>query len=219
MTRAMTFHFDFVSPYAYLAWTQLPRLAQQYDRTIDLVPVLFPAMLDAFGTKGPAETPVKRTYAYLDVIRKAKLLGVPIEPPPRHPFVPLLPLRIAAAHEGEARATIVDALFRATWETGRGIDDDALVADALAARGLDAASAIERGKGHAAKATLLRTTSDAIARGVFGVPTFDVEGERFWGVDAIPSLEAFLRGEDPITPALRARIASIPVGATRKAAG
>lgn len=219
MSEKILFHFDFLSPYAYLAWTQLPRLRAAHGREIELVPVLFPAMLAMYGTKGPAETPIKRTYTYLDVVRKAKLLGVPLEPPPRHPFVPLLPLRIAIAYEGDARARVVEALFRATWATGRGVDEEPLVHDALTSVGLDAAEAMGRGKSHAAKAALMRTTSDAISRGVFGVPTFEVQGEHFWGVDSIPSLEAFLRGEDPITPQIRARIDAIPIGAARKGVG
>ena len=120
---ALAFYLDFISPYSYLAWTQVDRVARARGRDVDQVPVLFGAMLDAFGTIGPAEVPTKREYVYLDVHRKAALLGVPLRLPPRHPFAPLFALRAATSFEDRGeRAKAVDALFRAAWATGAGLD-------------------------------------------------------------------------------------------------
>lgn len=210
-------YLDFLSPYAYLAWTQLPALAARHGATLEPVPVLFGAMLDAFGTIGPAEIPIKRRYVYEDAVRKAKLLGVPFSVPPAHPFHPLLALRVATA-AGADRA-VVDALFSAAWGAawgeGRPIDSAEGVREALVRAGLDA-SLVERANDHSTKAALAQATRAAIEGGVFGVPTVEVRGERFWGLDALPSLEAFLRGDDPITPELRARLEKTAIGVERK---
>lgn len=213
------FVLDFLSPYAYLASTRIDEIARTYDRPLVLEPVLFGAMLDAFGTVGPAEVAAKREHTYLDVVRKAALFGVPVVFPPRHPFAPLPALRAATSFvEPDERARAVAALFAAVWGRGQAIDTPETVARALDAAGLDGAGASARAASPEVKAALHRATSEAIARGVFGVPTFEVEGERFWGTDALPSLQAFLRGEDPITPEIRARARELPVGIERKRA-
>src|SRR5262245_43625018 len=96
MPRSIRFFFDFISPYSYLAWTQLPQLAQRHSCTVQATPVLFAALLDAHGTKGPAEVPARRRYVMKDIARKAHAFGVPIDVPFAHPFNPLLALRIAS---------------------------------------------------------------------------------------------------------------------------
>jgi 2-hydroxychromene-2-carboxylate isomerase len=105
--QMVRFYFDFISPYAYLASTQLDGIAARTQVTIERVPVLFAALLDAHGQKGPAEIPAKRRYTWKDVSRKCHAAGVPIAPPPSHPFNPLLGLRVASLpelDEGDARA-------------------------------------------------------------------------------------------------------------------
>lgn len=213
----LRFVFDFLSPFAYLAWTQIDEIARVYDRPLVLEPVLFGAMLDAFGTIGPAEVPAKREQTYLDVHRRAALLGVSFVLPPRHPFVPLPALRAATSYaEPGERARAVAALFTAAWGRGEAIDTPESVAAALDVAGLDGRAAIAASATHEVKSALHRATSEAIARGVFGVPTCEVDGERFWGADALPSLRAYLRGEDPLTPEIRRRAREIPIGIERK---
>src|SRR5207247_7094379 len=81
------------SPNAYLAWTQLPKLAQRYGFTVDPVPILYAALLDAHGQLGPGECPAKGRWMSKNLARKAVLLGVPLNPPAFLPFNPLLALR------------------------------------------------------------------------------------------------------------------------------
>jgi len=215
--KPLVLHLDFISPYSYLAWTQIDRIASTSGREVQLVPVLFAAMLDSFGTIGPAEVPVKREYTFLDVYRKAKLLGVTLKAPPRHPFAPLISLRAATAFsEPSERRRAVAALYRGAWETGRGVDTPELVVEALNEGGLDGAAAVARASSHEVKAELLAATKGAIARGIFGVPTIVADGEPFWGTDSLPSLEQFLRGEDPITPEIREIVRTTPAGVERK---
>src|SRR5262245_31496393 len=94
--RTMRFYFDYISPYAYIAWRRLPAIAARHAQTIEPVPVVFGALLSAHGTKGPAEVPAKRRYILKDVYRKARLAGVPFTLPPAHPFNPLLALRASS---------------------------------------------------------------------------------------------------------------------------
>src|SRR4051794_39152535 len=93
----LAFYFDFISPYAFIAWTQVHAIAERNGATVVAIPVLFAGLLDAHGTKGPAETPAKRVYTFRDAYRKAPRAGLPpLRPPPSHPFNPLLALRVAS---------------------------------------------------------------------------------------------------------------------------
>ena len=105
---------------------------------------------------------------------------------------------------------MIDALFAAVWGGGNGVTDPAEVARIAGEAAIAEASAPEN------KAGLRQQTDDAIARGVFGVPTIEVDGELFWGVDSIANLDAFLRGDGVIDPADIARWESLPAQATRK---
>src|SRR3954464_16081207 len=108
--------FDFISPYAYLAWTQAAALGARVGQDIQPRPVLFAGILNALGTKGPAEVPARRAYVMKDALRKADRAGVTILPPPAHPFNPLPALRVAALDlDPTLRWRIIDALFAATW--------------------------------------------------------------------------------------------------------
>lgn len=190
----LDFYFDFISPYAYLGWTQIHALATRHGRTVRAIPALFAAMLKHSGTLGPAEIPLKRVYLFKDTTRTARHLGVPLAPPPSHPFNPLLALRVATA---DPSREVIDALYRAVWGGGGGVETEAAVASALASRATDLIAAANA---PATKQKLRAATDAAIAAGVFGVPTVIADGELFWGVDSFPHLERFLAGDDPITP-------------------
>ena len=201
----LRFHFDYVSHYAYLAWTQIEGLAARHGREVDPVPVLFVGLLRAHGQKGPGEIPPKRVYVIKDVVRRARRLGVALVPPPAHPFNPLLALRVTAqGRTPEERRALTAALFSATWggvpgsDTSRGVTDPAEVARVLAEAGLDGEALVAAAGGEEAKERLRQQTDDAVARGVFGVPTVTVGDEPFFGLDSLDLLEAFLRGEDPV---------------------
>jgi 2-hydroxychromene-2-carboxylate isomerase len=216
--RELLFHFDYVSPYSYLAWTQIHALAERRDARVRPVPTLFAALLGAHGTVGPGEVPARRVYVFKDAFRKAHALGLPpLRPPPSHPFNPLLALRASGLPMDEgARRLLIDALWAATWATGRGCESREAVGEALRAAGLDPEARLAEAEGPAAKARLRADTDEAIAASVFGVPTVRAEGELFWGTDSLPHLEAFLRGEDPLPPALASSFGEIPASATRR---
>ena len=152
----MRFLFDFISPYAYIAWTQIHALAERHQQVVEPVPVLFAGLLNAHGHKGPAEIPAKRSYVFKDCWRKAHHLGLPpLTPPPAHPFNPLLALRAAAFPLPDAPALqrrFIDALFAATWAGGGGVESEAAVGAIAARVGLDPAAVLAYARSEPAKA-------------------------------------------------------------------
>lgn len=211
----IVFRFDFISPYAYLAWTRIHALAERHGRDVQPVPILFAALLNAHGHKGPAEIAPKRDYVFKDAYRRAHLEGVPFWPPPTHPFNPLLALR--AVHASGMHRGFIDALFGATWGTDgpKGVEDPAVVEACAASAGLDGRALVAKANDPGIKNAVRAATDLAIALGVFGVPTMSVGDEHFWGFDSLPLLEQHLRGEDPVTPALLASVRGLRASAKR----
>jgi 2-hydroxychromene-2-carboxylate isomerase len=218
----LRYYLDFISPYAYLGWPQARALAERRGVPLRPVPVLFAALLDANGQKGPAEIEPKRIYTFKHVTRVAHDLGLPLRPPPAHPFNPLLALRVASLPElsDEERLRAVDWLYALVWATGEGVTDPGIVARALDAADLPGAAMVAEAGTPEAKERVRKQTEDAIARGVFGVPSIEVErtGEIFWGQDAIPHVERHLAGEDAVTPEWLERWRDLPAGAIRPGA-
>jgi 2-hydroxychromene-2-carboxylate isomerase len=204
--RTIAWYFDFVSPYAYLS---LRRLAE-VDADIEYRPVLFAGLLAHWGQKGPAELAPKRLWTYRYCQWQADALGIPFRFPAQHPFNPLHHLRLAIAVGATPAA--VRRIFEAIWTTG--VD----AADPAAFESLCRELKTEPGALGApgVKDALRANTEQAAQRGVFGVPTFDVDGELFWGADAIDFLKAYLEDPSILRSAEMERLKTLPVGAARK---
>src|SRR5439155_11762950 len=167
--------------------------------TIAPVPVLFAGLLEAHGQLGPAEIPSKALWTAKNNVRKAVLLGVPLNPPAFHPFNPLLALRVSSSPvDAAARRALVGALFDAVWVRGLHVSDPAVVERVAGELGLDGAALVAQAQLPESKARVRKQTDDAIARGVFGVPSMEVGDELFWGYDDFPYLELCLAGKDPL---------------------
>jgi 2-hydroxychromene-2-carboxylate isomerase len=200
------FFFDYISSNAYLAWIELPKIAARHGAAIEPVPVLFAGLLEAHGQLGPAEVRPKALWMARNNLRKAALLGVPLEPPVHHPFNPLLALRVSGLPMPEAeRAALISALFEGVWARGLHVSEAETVAAIATGAGLDGAALVARAVEPAAKARLREETDAAIAAGVFGVPAMQVGGEVFWGYDDLPYLDLHLAGKDPLDPAEAAK--------------
>src|SRR5882724_8231437 len=169
--KKLYFFFDFISHNAYLAWTRMPALAQKYGIELEPVPLLFAGLLGALGQKGPAEVPPKLRWMSWNVIRKAKLHNVALAPPHSHPFNPLAPLRACCAAEGADRVKLVERLWLAAWAEGKEVSNPEVVAQEIAAAGLDAATVAAAAQTDSEKARLRENTDAALRAGVFGVPT------------------------------------------------
>jgi 2-hydroxychromene-2-carboxylate isomerase len=199
MPSTIRFSFDYISSNAYIAWDQLPALAGKYGYAIEPVPVLFAGLLEANGTVGPAEVPTKSLWMTKNNARKAILLGIPLNPPAFHPFNPLLALRASSLPLPPAdRVRLIDALWKAVWVRSLHVSDPAVVQTVAGEIGLDGARIVADAQTLESKARLRKQTDDAIARGVFGVPTMEVGDELFWGYDDFPYLETCLAGRDPL---------------------
>jgi 2-hydroxychromene-2-carboxylate isomerase len=196
--RVIRFYFDYESPNAYLAWTQLPDLADKHGCTIDPIPVLYAGLLDAHGLVGPGEVVAKGQWMAKNLVRKAVLLHVPLNPPAFLPFNPLLALRVSLVpEEPRQRWAIIDALFRAVWVRGLHVSEPAVVERVANEVGLVGADLVARAATPEIKAKLRHLTDEAAALGAFGVPAMEVGGELFWGYDDFPYLDLFLAGNDP----------------------
>jgi 2-hydroxychromene-2-carboxylate isomerase len=197
--QTIRFYFDYISSNAYLAWKELPELAERHGCAIEPVPVLFAGLLEAHGQLGPAEIPAKSWWMGKNNLRKAVLLGVPLNPPAFHPFSPLLALRVSSLPlAAAARTALISALFDAVWVRGLHVSEPSVVERVGSELGLSGDALVAQAQQPECKSSLRRQTDDAIARGVFGVPSMEVAGEVFWGYDDFPYVELFLAGKDPL---------------------
>lgn len=209
MTKAV-WYFDFISPFAYLQHEQFGRLPA--DLEVDCRPVLFAGLLGHWGHKGPAEIPKKRVHIYRYCTWYAARHGILFRLPPAHPFNPLKTLRLALVLDCAPEA--IAAIFRAIYAEGADLDDPARW-QALTER-LGVSDADEKIADPAVKLALRHNTEAAAARGVFGVPTFVVGDELFWGVDSTDMFLDYV--SDPVRFAAgeMGRAMTVPVGAERR---
>ena len=210
MEMKASWYFDLISPFSYLHLKQFGKLPD--DLEIEYVPVLFAGLLKHWENRGPAEIAPKRVYTYKHVTWLGQHLGIPFKAPPAHPFNPLPALRLLIA-SGVTRGH-VEAAFDMIWEEGGDLMDPQNLAELgkrLGVKDVRAALADET-----VKAKLKANTESAIARAVFGVPTFLVGDALFWGQDSLEMMLDYL--QDPglfDTPEMR-RVHSLPVGMARK---
>ena len=188
--KHIVFHIDFISPYAYLAFEQLPEVLQDLSYSVSYRPVLLGALLKHHGQLGPAEIPAKRAWTYRHVLWLGSRHGIPIRMPATHPYNPLPHLRLALAtsQDGDISRFVCETILRDVWSTGGEPGDPARL-EALAAQ----LPPVRDAGSPDVKAQLKTNTDEAIARGVFGVPAFEVDGRLFWGFDGLPMLRGWLR--------------------------
>ena len=190
--KHITFYLDFISPYAYLAFEKLPLALMGHSYSVTYKPILFAALLKHHGQLGPAEIAGKREWTYRQVLWQAKALDVDLHMPTQHPFNPLALLRLAVACDahGLPNRYVCETIFKHVWQGGH---------DAADPQRLQALTQLlapgSAPQSDAVKAQLKAHTDEAIAQGVFGVPTFAVDGKLFWGLDALPMLQAYLAGD------------------------
>ncbi len=188
MNSPLIFYFDPISPYAWLASKAIPRL-QAAGLQVQYEPVLFAGLLNAHGQKGPAEIPAKREYTFRDVMRLAAMQGLPFAGPPGHPFNPLQALRMCCAiPPGDTRNRFASVVMAAAWEQGQDISQASTLAHIADAEGLNGQELLAAINQPAIKQSLIQATDAAIAKGIFGVPTFMLGEQIFWGGDRLDAL-------------------------------
>jgi 2-hydroxychromene-2-carboxylate isomerase len=208
MTSA-EWYFDFISPFAYLQFESLSQLPA--DLAIEFKPVVFAGILNHLQHKGPAEIPGKRRFTYRHVRWLARRHGIALKFPPAHPFNPIRALRLAIALG--SRRDAIAAIFRFIWRDGCA-PDDAAAWNALTAQ-LGVADAEKLISAQPVKDALRANGERAKALGVFGVPTFAIGGELFWGFDATGMVNDYLTDPQWFDSAEMTRIAELPATAQR----
>lgn len=216
--KHLTFYFDVISPYAFLAFEALPEFLTGHSHSVTYKPVLFAALLKHHGQLGPAEIVGKREWTYRQVQWLAQRQNTPLQMTATHPFNPLglLRLAVACATPGDAahlspNRYVCEAVLRHVWQGGADAADAARLAELTMllapARAPDS---------DAVKAALKSNCDEAIAHGVFGVPTIEVDGKLFWGLDALPMLRDYLSGEAWFQTDAWAQAAQVPIGQARR---
>lgn len=184
-------YLDFISPYAYLAFERLPEALRGVSYSMRYKPVLFASLLKHHGQLGPAEIPAKRDWTYRQVMWLAQQQNTPLKMPHSHPFNPLNLLRLAVACDdaGTPNRYVCETIFRHVWTSGEEASDTARLV-ALSAQ----LAPVQDLASECVKEQLKAHTAEALALGVFGVPTFVVDGKVFWGLDSLPMLRDYLLG-------------------------
>ncbi len=210
--KHIDFYFDFISPYAYMAFDKMPETLVGLSYSVTYKPVLFAAMLKHHGQLGPAEIQPKRDWTYRQVAWLAHSQGVNLQMPAAHPFnpLPLLRLAVGSSPRGTPNRYACETLFTHVWQ-GAGDAVDAQRLQSLAVQ----ITPMHDPNSAAVKALLKSHTDDAIALGVFGVPTMVVDGKLFWGFDALPMLRDYLHGSPWFESGAWQAAAQVPVGVRR----
>jgi 2-hydroxychromene-2-carboxylate isomerase len=186
--RTVEFFFDVGSPASYLAWTQLPRLAAETGAVVAWRPMLLGGVFKATGNASPVTVPAKGRWMTDDLRRWAERYGVPFRMNPHFPINTLTLMRGAAGMQmrhPDRFLALVDAIERAMWETPRDLGDADVLVATLREAGFDPAEFAALVADPEVKAGLIATTEEAVARGVFGAPTFFVGEQMFFGQDRL----------------------------------
>jgi 2-hydroxychromene-2-carboxylate isomerase len=195
MSKTVDFYFDFGSPAAYLAATQLPHIAADTGATIAWKPMLLGGVFQATGNHSPAEIKPKGPYMTADLQRYARRYGVPYHHNPHFPINTLLLMRAATgiqAQQPERFADFVKAIYAAIWIDGKNMNDPAVVGEVLQSAGFDPAAVLALANAQDTKDKLKATTQEAVERGVFGAPTMFVGQDMFWGQDRLDFVREYL---------------------------
>lgn len=191
------FYFDFISPYGYLGSTQIEAIAMRHGRSVDWRPVLIGiTVMKIMGLKPLTETPLKKDYLRHDAPRMARLLGVPFKPPAQKGGNSLAASRAflwLKSRDVDLATRFAHGIYQRRWAEGGDINDPQSVAEVAASFGVDANQLLAAIETDAAKQALKDAVDVAVAKGVFGVPYFIVDGEPIWGSDRLWMLEHWLR--------------------------
>ena len=199
MTRTIELIFDFVSPNAYLVWQPLRELAARQGAQLRITPAFLGGMHKLTGNAPPfirdAEVKGKNAYASLEMqrfIAKHRLHRFKMNP--KFPFNSINLLRMLASLQGDDQIRFIEALNPAIWEEGLDVTDAAALAAVLTKAGFDADSLAAKAQDPAIKQIVIDNTEQAVERGTFGIPTFYVGTEMFFGKERLGQIEEMLAG-------------------------
>ena len=193
MPKQVEFFYDFTSPTAYLAWARLPAIAQRTGAKIIYRPMFLGGVMQTTGNRPPGTLPQKARWMAEDLQRWAKKYNTPYNLNPHFPMMTLMVQR--AAQEWVNRPDFdkyLAAIFNAAWRDSKNIADKAVLTEVLSAAGFSPEEFFAATENPANKEKLKATTDEAVARGVFGAPTFFVGDEMHFGQDRLDFVEEAL---------------------------
>jgi 2-hydroxychromene-2-carboxylate isomerase len=193
MTRTVEFFYDFTSPTAYLAWARLPEIAKRTGATIAYRPMFLGGVMQATGNRPPGTLPQKGAWMAADLQRWSRRFNTPYKPNPHFPMMTLMVQR--AAHGWIDRPDFdayLAAIFHAAWRDQKNIADKAVLTEVLTTAGFSPEEFFAAAENPSNKEKLKATTDEAVARGVFGAPTFFVGDEMHFGQDRLDFVEEAL---------------------------
>ena len=196
MAKSVDFYFDVGSPAAYLAWTQMPRIAEATGATVNYLPFLLGGVFQSTGNKSPMEVPAKGKYMLDDLQRYATRYGVQFAHNPHFPINTLMLMRGATGLQLRDPAKLLpygDAIYKAIWVEGKNMSDPATVGGVLHAAGFNPQELLALTADQEVKDKLKADTAEAVARGVFGAPTFFIDGRMYWGQDRLDFVKEALQ--------------------------
>jgi 2-hydroxychromene-2-carboxylate isomerase len=196
-TKTVEFFFDFGSPTTYLAHTQLPQLQRDTGAEVVYRPMLLGGVFKATGNSSPVTVPAKGRWMGTDIARFAKRYGVPFSFNPHFPINTLTLMRGAVGLQLRQPAQFmayVNAVFDALWVQPRNLGEPGEVAAVVAAAGITPEAFMALVADPEVKAALVASTDEAVARGVFGAPTFFVGSDMFFGQDRLDFVRSALTG-------------------------
>ena len=188
MTKTLDYYFDFGSPAAYLAHTQLPAISAETGAKVVYKPMLLGGVFQATGNRPPISVPPKGAYVFTDFARFAKRYGVPLVLNANFPIITTTLMRIAIGlqQRNDPRfGEYMNTVYQAIWVDNQNMNDPAVVAEVLTRAGFDSAALLALSQEQSVKDALKAATEAAVARGVFGAPTSFVGDAMFWGQDRL----------------------------------
>ena len=197
MAKTIELIFDFVSPNAYLVWQPLRALAARQGAQIEITPAFLGGMHKLTGNAPPfirdAEVKGKNAYASLEMqrfIAKHRLHRFKMNP--RFPFNSINLLRMLESLQGDDQIEFIEALMPAIWEEGLDVTDAGALAAVLTRAGFDAESLVAKAQDPTIKQAVIDHTEKAVERGAFGIPTFFIGTEMFFGKERLGQIEEML---------------------------
>ena len=188
MTKNVTFCFDFGSPYSYLAYNNLNSI-REAGGEVNIMPVLLGGIFKATGNQPPATVQKKGEYMFKDINRWSKKLGIPFKMNPYFPILTVPHMRGAVLAQREnILEKYMQVMFEAIWVKAMNLNDQEILTNIAEKSGIDPNQFAEEISSDEIKNKLKENTEFAISKGSFGVPTYYLDDEMFWGIDSVKFL-------------------------------
>ena len=188
MTKNVTFCFDFGSPYSYLAYNNLNSI-REAGGEVTIMPVLLGGIFKATGNQPPATVQKKGEYMFKDINRWSKKLGIPFKMNPYFPILTVPHMRGAVlAQREDILEKYMQVMFEAIWVKAMNLNDQEILTNIAEKSGIDPNQFAEEISSDEIKNKLRENTEFAISKGAFGVPTYYLDDEMFWGIDSVKFL-------------------------------